>query len=103
MFYLPRLELSTGGVIAGTIPGVPLILTGRNSELGWGITSSYLDDTDVFVEEVNPQDASQYRTPEGWTPFRTAESIILVKDAPAVTVNLQWTENGPVLGPEEGL
>ena len=101
LFYLARLELSTGGVIGGTIPGVPLILAGRNSELGWGLTSSYLDDTDVFVEEVNPLDSSQYRTSEGWAPFRTADSIILVKDAPAVTINLRWTVNGPVLAPED--
>lgn len=100
-FYLARLELADGGVIGGTIPGLPLILTGRSADLGWGITSSYLDDTDVFAEEVNPQDASQYRTPEGWAPFRTRESIIEVKDAAAVTVHLQWTENGPVLGAED--
>ncbi len=101
LFYLARLELAFGGVIGGTIPGVPLVLAGRSSELGWGVTSSYVDDTDVFVEEVNPQDPSQYRTPEGWRPFRAADSIIVVKDAPAVTVGLQWTENGPVLGSED--
>lgn len=101
LFYLARLELASGGVIGGTIPGVPLVLAGRNSELGWGVTSSYVDDTDIVVEEVNPQDPSQYRTPEGWAPFRTADSIIVVKDAPAATVRLQWTENGPVLGPED--
>lgn len=101
LFYLARLELASGGVIGGTIPGVPLILTGRNAELGWGITSSYLDDLDLYAEEVNPQDASQYRTPDGWASFRTRDSIIQVKDAPAETVRLQWTENGPVLAPED--
>ncbi len=101
LFYLARLELSTGGVIGGTIPGLPLILSGRSAALGWGVTSSYLDDTDVHVEEVDPEDASRYRTPDGWAPFRTADSIIVVKDAPAVTVRLQWTENGAVLGPED--
>ncbi|TNC71962.1 penicillin acylase family protein [Rubellimicrobium roseum] len=100
-FYLARLELSTGGVIGGTIPGLPLVLTGRSANLGWGVTSSYLDDLDVQAEEVNPANADEYRTPEGWAPFRSRDSIIEVKDAPAVTVRLQWTENGPVLGPED--
>ena len=97
IWYLTRLELETGGVIGGTIPGVPAIMLGRSSVLGWGITSSYLDDQDVYIEEVNPSDASQYRTPTGWANFRTRDSIIRIKDAPSVTLQLQWTDNGPVL------
>lgn len=97
IWYLARLELENGGVIGGTIPGVPVVMLGRSADLGWGITSSYLDDQDVFLEEVNPSDANQYRTPDGWANFRTRESIIRIKDAPSVTLQLQWTENGPVL------
>ena len=101
IWYLARLELENGGVIGGTIPGVPVIMLGRSSDLGWGITSSYLDDQDVFIEEVNPSDASQYRTPDGWAQFRTRESIIRIKGAPSVTLQLQWTDNGPVLPPDQ--
>jgi len=101
IWYLTRLELETGGVIGGTIPGVPVIMLGRSSDLGWGLTSSYLDDQDVFIEEVNPSDASQYRVPGGWANFETRESIIRVKDAPSVTLQLQWTVNGPVLPPDQ--
>jgi len=100
IWYLARLELASGGVIGGTIPGVPLVLAGRSAELGWGITSSYLDDLDVYIEEVNPQNPGQYRTPEGWADFQTRQSIIEVKDSAPVTVRLQWTRNGPVLPPE---
>jgi penicillin amidase len=101
IWYLARLELSTGGVIGGTIPGLPLILTGRSADLGWGLTSSYLDDQDVYIEEVNPQNADEYRTPDGWAPFRTRDSIISVAGAPAMTIRLQWTDNGPVLPPDQ--
>ena len=101
IWYLTRLELSSGGVIGGTIPGVPVVMLGRSSDLGWGITSSYLDDQDVYIEEVNPSDASQYRVPNGWANFETRDSIIRIKDAPSVTVQLQWTVNGPVLPPDQ--
>ena len=101
IWYLARLELSTGGVIGGTIPGLPLILTGRSADLGWGLTSSYLDDQDVYIEEVNPQNPDEYRTPDGWAPFRSRDSIITVAGAPAVTIKLQWTDNGPVLPPDQ--
>jgi penicillin amidase len=97
IWYLARLALETGGVIGGTIPGIPVILTGRSARLGWGITSSYLDDQDVFIEQVNPENPDEYRTPEGWTPFRTAQSIVEVKGTDPVTLTLRWTDNGPVL------
>ena len=35
IWYLARLELRTGGVIGGTIPGMPVVLTGRSDRLGW--------------------------------------------------------------------
>ena len=97
IWYLARLELQSGGIIGGTIPGMPVVLTGRSADLGWGLTSSYLDDQDVFLEELNPGNVTEYRTQNGWTPFRTRESIIRVKDAPAVTVKLRWSVNGPVM------
>ena len=97
VWYLARFELQSGGVIGGTIPGVPAVMSGRSADLGWGITSSYLDDQDVFLEELNPEDPMQYRAPTGWAKFKSRESIINIKDAPAVTLKLLWSQNGPIL------
>ncbi|CAM5493999.1 hypothetical protein FALB51S_03613 [Frigidibacter albus] len=97
LWYLARLELASGGVIGGTIPGVPAVLVGRNAGLGWGLTSSYADDQDLMIEELNPADSTEYRTPEGWETFRSRRVIVNVKDAAPVTLTLRWTQNGPVL------
>jgi penicillin amidase len=97
IWYLARLELSTGGVIGGTIPGMPAVLVGRSAALAWGLTSSYLDDQDVFIERVNPDNPEQYLTPAGWKAFETRRSIVTVKDAEPLTLTLRWTDNGPVL------
>tara|TARA_R110000868_G_scaffold408790_3_gene692704 strand:+ start:73360 stop:75798 length:2439 start_codon:yes stop_codon:yes gene_type:complete len=97
IWYLARLELRQGGVIGGTIPGIPSVLTGRSHFLGWGLTSSYLDDLDVYMEEINPENTEEYRTPDGWKRFKTRKSIIEIKDAAPVTLTLRWTDNGPVL------
>jgi penicillin amidase len=97
IWYLARLELQSGGIIGGTIPGLPVVLTGRSADLGWGLTSAGMDDQDVHIEEVNPENPEEYRTPEGFKPFETRGSIINIKDNPPVTITLRWTENGPVL------
>ncbi len=97
IWYLARLELETGGVIGGTIPGVPVVMTGRSETLGWGITSSYMDDLDLHIERLNPDNTAEYETPSGFAEFRSRPSIIQVKDSEPVTLTLRWTENGPVL------
>ncbi|QFT96274.1 Acyl-homoserine lactone acylase QuiP precursor [Roseovarius sp. THAF8] len=97
IWYLARLELQTGGVIGATIPGVPIVMAGRSADLGWGVTSSYLDDQDLFIERLNPDNPQEYLTPDGYKPFRTESTIIRISDNAPITLTLRWTENGPVL------
>ncbi|SDE12632.1 penicillin acylase family protein [Limimaricola pyoseonensis] len=101
IWYLARLELRSGGVIGATIPGIPLVLAGRSADLGWGITASFADALDLYAEEVNPKNAGEYRTPGGWAAFESRDSIVEIAGAPALTLNLQRTENGPVLPAEQ--
>ena len=97
IWYLARLELPSGSVIGATIPGMPVMLLGRSEKLGWGITSSYLDDQDVVIERVNPDNSEEYLTPDGPKPFTTRKTIIAIKDADPVTITLRWSESGPIL------
>ncbi|KFI32520.1 penicillin acylase [Haematobacter missouriensis] len=97
VWYLARLDLAGGGVIGGTIPGIPLVIVGRNADLGWALTSSYLDDQDLHIERLNPENSEEYLTPSGYKSFETRRAILSIKDAPPVTLTLRWTENGPVL------
>jgi penicillin amidase len=97
IWMLARLDLAEGPVMGGTIPGIPSVLIGRNSDLGWGLTSSYLDDQDVYIEKLNPANPGEYLTPAGYKPFETREAVILVRDAEPVTRTLRWTRHGPVI------
>ncbi|MDO5630470.1 MAG: penicillin acylase family protein [Paracoccus sp. (in: a-proteobacteria)] len=97
LWYLARLDLTSGGVMGGTIPGLPLVLSGRNAALAWGITPAALDDTDVLIEEVQPGDNNRYRTEQGWTSFDTAREIIRVLDGQDRAITLRSTVNGPVM------
>jgi len=97
IWYLARLDLSSGPVTGATIPGIPAILAGRSEQLGWALTTAYLDDQDLYLEELNPDNPQEYRTPDGWATFETRRSIITVADSDPVTITLRWSENGPVL------
>ena len=97
LFYLARLQLDGGGVIGASIPGTPIILSGRNEKLAWGITASYLDDQDIFIEELNLSNPNQYRTKKGWAEFKTDEQYIKVKNSSDFKIERKWTKNGPIL------
>lgn len=101
IWYLARLKLESGDVIGASFPGVPAIMFGRSDRLGWGLTSSYLDDQDVYIEQLNPQNNEEYLTPTGFKPFQTRQSIIEIKDETPITITLRWSENGPVLPPSQ--
>ncbi|MEM9779037.1 MAG: penicillin acylase family protein, partial [Pseudomonadota bacterium] len=96
-FYLARMELSAGGVIGATVPGLPSIYIGRNTDIAWGLTSSYLDNQDIYIERLAEGDPTQYDTPDGPKPFRTRDSVIRISGEPPQTVQLRWTRHGPVI------
>ncbi len=96
VWYLARLELVSGGVIGGTVPGIPVILSGRSAVLGWGLTTANMDDQDVYIEKLNPMNAGEVLTPDGFRPMRTRHETIAVKGGTPVDITLEWTANGPV-------
>jgi penicillin amidase len=99
IWMLARLDLAEGPVIGGTIPGIPAVLIGRNDRLAWGLTSAYVDDQDVYVERLNPDDPGEYLTPDGYVEFETRVVEIGVRGAAPETVTLRRTRHGPVLPP----
>ena len=66
------MDLASGPVMGARSPGMPAIVIGRNPDLGWGLTSSYLDDQDVYIEKLNPDDPDEYLTPQGFAASRPA-------------------------------
>lgn len=97
IWMLARMDLAEGPVIGGSIPGLPMISIGRSERLGWGLTSSYLDDQDLYIERLNPDDPEEYLTPGGWERFRTREVVIEVKGTAPERRTLRWTRHGPVI------
>jgi penicillin amidase len=101
-WYLAHLALERPGAevanIAGaSLPGVPLIVLGRGDRLAWGFTNTGPDVQDLFIEKLNPDNAREYLTPEGWRPFQVEEMAIAIKGAEVRKVERRRTRHGPVL------
>ncbi len=82
-----------------TIPGAPMVVIGHNQYIAWGVTNSYVDVQDIYVEQVDWNKESYFRKGE-WKPFvfRREEVKIRGEKEPLV-MKVRWTEEGPMLTP----
>jgi len=97
LWYLARIVTPNVSIKGGTIPGLPLILLGQSDHIAWGLTTSDTDAEDLFVETVDPDNATQYLTADGAKPFLIHDETIHVKDAPDVKLHIRATRHGPVI------
>ncbi|MEM1396490.1 MAG: penicillin acylase family protein, partial [Pseudomonadota bacterium] len=100
--YPMRIELP-GEFIAGAAwVGTPTVVFGQNSHIAWGMTHLYADTFDYIIERVDPENPSQYLTPNGSLPFETENITINVKGGDPVTAVVRKTRNGIVVSDRLG-
>lgn len=80
-----------------TWAGLPGMFFGRNRHIAWGLTNNNVSLRDLYIEEVNPDDAGQYRDGDQWRAFTERQVTIPVRGAPAETVTIQATSRGPIV------
>jgi penicillin amidase len=95
--YIVHLVAPGWDVIGAGEPGLPGIAVGHNQHIAWGFTIFGLDQQDLYLEDLNPQDPLEYKTPSGWARMRVEHESIVVKGKPPVEVELKFTRHGPVL------
>jgi penicillin amidase len=96
-WYLAGLSLERGDVIGGTIPGVPMVMSGRSQKLAWGLTAANMDDQDVYIEQLDPTDQNRVLTALGYDDIRHQTAFIPVRGQEPVEIELQWSHNGPIM------
>jgi penicillin amidase len=97
LWYLARLEAPGFKVAGATMPGLPVVVLGQNEHIAWGFTNTGPDVQDLYLEQIKPDDPSQYRTPDGWAAFETHEEVIKVRGQPDVKMTVRATRHGPVI------
>jgi penicillin amidase len=102
VWYLAHLALEQPGaapanIVGASLAGVPLIVLGRTDAIAWGYTNTGADVQDVFIEKLNPDNAAEYLTPEGWRAFSREPMAIAVKGEGVHHLERRRTRHGPVL------
>ena len=102
IWYFAALQAPGLNVIGATLPGLPFVVLGRTDKVAWGFTNTGPDVQDLYLEQINPANPEQYRTPDVdgqpvWAEFQTRREVIKVKNQPDVVLAVRETRHGPVL------
>jgi penicillin G amidase len=98
VWYLMSLHAPNIDVAGMTLPGVPHVIAGHTKAVAWGFTNVMLDDVDLFIERVDPNDPNRYQTPNGWEAFSSRRETLRVKGQDtAITFTVRTTRHGAVI------
>ncbi len=97
-WYLARVSTPDWTIAGASFPGFPGFPVGFNQHGAWGVTAGYVDNTDLFVEEIGP-DGRSVRSAERFEPCDVRTERIAVKGGDDVVEEVLVTPRGPVIGP----
>jgi penicillin G amidase len=85
-------------VIGAGEPALPGIALGHNDKIAWGFTIVGIDQQDLYVEKLNPENPDEYRYRGAWRKVEIEHQQVKVRgrDTPA-DVELRYTIHGPII------
>ncbi|MFC5231193.1 penicillin acylase family protein [Pseudonocardia zijingensis] len=95
--YLVHLNTPSFSVVGGGEPALPGVSIGHNGALAFGMTLFSVDQEDLYVYELDPQDPTRYRYLDGWERMRVERCSVPVRGGDDVEAELSFTRHGPVV------
>ncbi len=95
--YIAHLHTPTFNMIGAGEPGLPAVSIGHNGHIAFALTYFSIDQEDLYVYELNPQNLREYFYNGQWQPFEKIEETILIRDENPNTADLFFSEHGPVI------
>jgi penicillin amidase len=100
MWYMMHLVAPGLNVTGATFPGNPFVAIGHNQRIAWGFTNVEADNTDLYIEKVNPKNPRQYWDVDHWADMeRVVTSINVRGEDEPVKKEILYTKHGPVITP----
>ncbi len=78
LWYPVALHGPAHKVIGATMPGIPVVVIGRNEHLAWGLTAVMADDGDYYRETLD-ESGARYLRDGAWHPVEVAEERFRIR------------------------
>ena len=97
-WYLAHIRTPEWAACGASLAGAPGIIAGHNGFASWGVTAAHVDNTDLFVLELD-RGGERVRVGERWIPCLRRREVIRVKGEASVVEEVLETPYGPVISP----
>jgi acyl-homoserine lactone acylase PvdQ len=104
-FYQIRIYAGDFNVSGVSILGTPLPSLGHSRYCSIAMTTGGPDTSDIFEEEMNPDNPRQYRYDGQWRDLRVRKTKIGVKNGDAVDwkeIEIEYSHHGPIVAHKSG-
>ncbi|MBM3709464.1 MAG: penicillin acylase family protein [Actinobacteria bacterium] len=103
IWYEVHLVAEQYNVTGVSLPGVPMIMVGHNTYIGWGMTLAFTDCEDLYIEEFDTENGRRYKSGNDWLEAQIISETIDVKgkDIPAIE-EITITKHGPIISDVAG-
>jgi penicillin amidase len=99
MLHVVHLQGGGLDVAGSTLPGVPIVWTGRNPQVAWAVTNARAVTVDLYTETLHPSDPARYHDGRGWSELEERVEVLRVRGDDDETVSVRSTRHGPLLDP----
>ncbi len=79
-----------------TLPGIPMIVIGKNKNISWTVTNLMSDDADFYIEKLDSTNKKYFYNDE-WHDLKIIKEKIKVKDSADVKFEIKLTQHGPII------
>ena len=84
-------------VAGSTIPGIPVVWSGRNDRLAWASTHARAVTTDLYEEKLGLADANLYYDGSDWRELSRRNEILEVRGGESEALDVRRTRHGPLV------
>ena len=91
IWYEVKCKVKSRYFLGFTMPGLPAMLVGRNNNLSWGATYTFMDATDFWIETCKD---GKYLIDGQWNDFNKREEVIKRKKGDDVKITVYENDHG---------
>ncbi|MCP2606257.1 penicillin acylase family protein, partial [Candidatus Aminicenantes bacterium AC-708-I09] len=99
IWYQIHLNSPEMNVIGVSIPGTPMVVIGHNENIAWGVTYSYVDVQDLYLEKLDKKQRKYFFNGK-WRNLEIHREEIKIKgEKKPKIIEVKWTHRGPIISP----
>lgn len=97
VWYEAHIEYPGFSFYGHHIAGIPFGLLGNNRHSGWGLTMFENDETDFFVEIINPNNRDEVKFKGEWESIQQRLELIKINGEEDLLLEVRSTRHGPIV------